>query len=151
MPRQPGAAARHSSSASFACAGWAWLGGAATVAVRTVERGGQANNHESGIGMSNYETLLIEPVADHVVLVTLNRPASANALNTAMGLELFDYFEKIAMAPGDLRCVIVTGAGDKAFCAGGDLKQRHGAIDPCGWRTGAGARSRPPGRVATRR
>lgn len=83
--------------------------------------------------MSSYETLLVEPVADHVMLVTLNRPASANALNTAMGLELVDYFEKIAMAPGDLRCVILIGAGDKAFCAGGDLKQRHGMSDAA-WR-----------------
>ena len=98
-----------------------------------MERGGQANNYKSGIGMSNYETLVVEPVADHVVLVTLNRPASANALNTAMGLELVDYFEKIAMAPGDLRCVILTGAGEKAFCAGGDLKQRHGMSDAA-WR-----------------
>ena len=83
--------------------------------------------------MSKYETLLVEPVADRVVLVTLNRPASANALNTAMGLELVDYFEAIAMAPGDLRCVILTGAGEKAFCSGGDLKQRNGMTDAA-WR-----------------
>lgn len=98
-----------------------------------MDRSGKVDNHESGIGMTNYETLLIELAADHVVLVTLNRPASANALNTAMGLELVDYFEKIAMTPGDLRCVILTGAGQKAFCSGGDLKQRHGMTDAA-WR-----------------
>jgi enoyl-CoA hydratase len=98
-----------------------------------VASGRLGNNDESGVGMSSYETLLVEPVADHVILVTLNRPASANALNTAMGLELVDYFEKIAMAPGDLRCVILIGAGEKAFCAGGDLKQRHGMTDAA-WR-----------------
>ena len=50
--------------------------------------------------MSPYDTLIVEPVADHVVLVTMNRPASANALNTAMGQDLFAFFEATAMHPG---------------------------------------------------
>ena len=38
-------------------------------------------------------------------------------------------FGPLAFTPGDLRCVVLTGAGDKAFCAGGDLKERHGMTD----------------------
>lgn len=35
-------------------------------------------------------------------------------------------FQKYSEEPGDVRCVILTGSGDKAFCAGGDLKERNG-------------------------
>lgn len=83
--------------------------------------------------MTGYSTLLVEQVADQVALVTMNRPASANALNTAMGVELVYYFEAAAGTNKDLRCIILTGAGDKAFCAGGDLKERNGMSDAA-WR-----------------
>lgn len=75
------------------------------------------------------ETLLIERPEDHVVLVTMNRPDVANALNTQMGRDLMTWFEEIALDPGDVRCIVLTGAGDKAFCAGGDLKERKGMTD----------------------
>ncbi len=74
----------------------------------------------------DYETLLVEPRGEHVLLVTLNRPDLLNALNTQLGLDLVDLFESIAMQPGALRCIVLTGAGSKGFCAGGDLKQRDG-------------------------
>ncbi|MES2631416.1 MAG: enoyl-CoA hydratase-related protein [Pseudomonadota bacterium] len=73
-----------------------------------------------------YETLLIAPQDEHVLLVTMNRPDVLNALNTQLGLDLVDLFESIAMNPGKLRCVVLTGTGAKGFCAGGDLKQRDG-------------------------
>lgn len=75
---------------------------------------------------SQYETLLVAPQDEHVLLVTLNRPDLLNALNTQMGLDLVDLFESIAMSPGRLRCIVLTGSGAKGFCAGGDLKQRDG-------------------------
>lgn len=75
---------------------------------------------------NHYETLLVAPQDDHVLLVTLNRPDVLNALNTQMGLDLVDLFESIAMSPGRLRCIVLTGSGAKGFCAGGDLKQRDG-------------------------
>lgn len=75
---------------------------------------------------TTYETLLVAPQDDHVLLVTLNRPDVLNALNTQMGLDLVDLFESIAMSPGPLRCIVLTGTGAKGFCAGGDLKQRDG-------------------------
>jgi enoyl-CoA hydratase len=75
---------------------------------------------------TDYETLLVEPQGEQVLLVTLNRPGVLNALNTQMGLDLVDLFESIAMNPGKLRCIVLTGTGAKGFCAGGDLKQRDG-------------------------
>jgi enoyl-CoA hydratase len=72
---------------------------------------------------TNYDTLLVAPQDEYVLLVTLNRPESMNALNTQMGLDLVDLFEGLTLEPGAWRCIVITGAG-KGFCAGGDLKQR---------------------------
>ncbi len=77
----------------------------------------------------DYQTLLISDPAAHVQQVSFNRPESANALNTHMGLDTMHYFEALALDPGAVRCVVLTGAGDKAFCAGGDLKERNGMSD----------------------
>lgn len=73
-----------------------------------------------------YETLVLENPVAYVLQITLNRPEVANAFNTQMATDLMHCFEALALEPGDNRCVILTGAGDKAFCAGGDLKQRDG-------------------------
>jgi enoyl-CoA hydratase/carnithine racemase len=62
----------------------------------------------------------------HVLLVTMNRPQSANALNTQMGLDFLDLWTRLTDRPGEVRCVVLTGAGEKIFCAGGDLKERNG-------------------------
>ncbi len=78
---------------------------------------------------TDYQTLLIERPAEHVVVLTMNRPDAANALNTQMGLDLMTWFEQIGLDPADARCIVLTGSGDKAFCAGGDLKERKGMSD----------------------
>jgi enoyl-CoA hydratase len=78
---------------------------------------------------TNYETLLIAPAEDHVVVLTMNRPETSNAMNTKMGRELTGWFEEITLQPGEVRCIVLTGAGEKAFCAGGDLKERKGMTD----------------------
>jgi len=78
---------------------------------------------------STYETLELERVSEHIVLVTLNRPHVANALNTQMGLDLRDLWMGLYVEQDDIRCAVVTGAGDRAFCAGGDLKERDGMTD----------------------
>jgi enoyl-CoA hydratase/carnithine racemase len=75
-----------------------------------------------------YETLQIETLAEHVIGVSLNRPEAMNAINTQMGRDLVACFEGLALDPADVRCVVLTGAG-KAFCAGGDLKERKGMSD----------------------
>jgi len=77
----------------------------------------------------NYETLRLEEPAPGLLVVTLNRPEVRNALNTQMGRDLRDLFVPLKFTPGDLRCIVITGAGDKAFCAGGDLKERKGMSD----------------------
>ena len=76
--------------------------------------------------MTSFETLLISKPAPHVLQVTLNRPEAANAFNTQMALDLVSAFETVAMEPGDIRAIILTGSGTRAFCAGGDLKERNG-------------------------
>ena len=78
---------------------------------------------------SDFETLIVEPRDGHILLVTLNRPDAANALNTRMGLDLVELFELFSVDIAGLRAIVLTGAGPKAFCAGGDLKQRNGMTD----------------------
>jgi len=76
-----------------------------------------------------YETLTVILVEPHILRVTLNRPEAANAFNTQMSRELMELFEAFQLDLYDLRAIIVTGAGEKAFCAGGDLKERKGMTD----------------------
>ncbi len=77
----------------------------------------------------DYATLQVEKRDEHVLLVTLNRPDVLNALNTQMGKDQLDLWTRLAAEPGEVRCVVVTGSGARAFCAGGDLKERHGMND----------------------
>lgn len=76
-----------------------------------------------------FATLRAEDRGDGLVLLTLNRPEVANALNTQMGRDLLGFFEGVNAAPAQARCVVLTGAGARAFCAGGDLKERNGMTD----------------------
>ncbi len=78
---------------------------------------------------TDFETLLVERTQDHVLIVTLNRPQAANAMNTRMGEDLLELFEGFQLETEGVRAIIVTGAGQKAFCAGGDLKERNGMTD----------------------
>jgi enoyl-CoA hydratase len=77
----------------------------------------------------SYPTLEISAPQSLTLLVTLTRPEVANAMNTQMGLDLLDLFHTIAGAPNEQRCIVLTGAGSRAFCAGGDLKERNGMTD----------------------
>ena len=77
----------------------------------------------------NYQTLLVEERDEHVLLVTLNRPQVLNAHNTQMGKDKLDLWTRLTAEPGAIRCVVLTGAGERAFCAGGDLKERDGMTD----------------------
>ncbi|GAA3870146.1 enoyl-CoA hydratase-related protein [Leifsonia kafniensis] len=58
-----------------------------------------------------------------VALITLNRPHADNAITTEMGALLTDVVEEIAVRTA-VRVVILTGAGDRAFSVGSDLRQR---------------------------
>jgi enoyl-CoA hydratase/carnithine racemase len=74
----------------------------------------------------SYATLALEMVEPHVLVIKLNRPEVANAINTQMGHDMLDLWRRLTDNSGDVRCAILTGTGDKIFCAGGDLKERNG-------------------------
>jgi len=59
---------------------------------------------------------------DHVLTVTINRPERRNALHPPAHVEMEEVFDRF-QADDDLWVAIITGAGDKAFCAGNDLKE----------------------------
>ena len=67
----------------------------------------------------SYENILYEK-QDGVATITLNRPERRNAFNVATALELRRAWEDVKKDPAVV-CVIVTGAGDKAFCTGMDV------------------------------
>lgn len=79
--------------------------------------------------VGEFETLTLEAMDGHVLVVTLDRPQVRNALNTQMGFDLRDLWTELYRDAGATRCVVLTGRGDKAFCAGGDLKERNGMTD----------------------
>ncbi len=68
--------------------------------------------------------VLLEYVSDEqVALITLNRPHADNAITTEMGAHLTEILETIAVRPA-VRVAIITGAGERAFSVGSDLRQR---------------------------
>jgi enoyl-CoA hydratase len=79
--------------------------------------------------METKATLRVEERPDGVLLLTLDRPEVANAFNTQSALDLDAVFRRIGAAP---RCVVLTGAGDRAFCSGADLKERS-TLDDAQW------------------
>ncbi len=76
-----------------------------------------------------YETLKLERIDTHLLVVTLNRPHAANSTNTQMGLDFLDLWTGLYIDQEDIRCIVLTGAGDKIFAAGGDLKERNEMTD----------------------
>jgi enoyl-CoA hydratase len=69
----------------------------------------------------NFETILTEQTGA-VTTITLNRPQALNALNSQVLEELIAAFAAFEADP-DQRCAILTGAGEKAFAAGADIKE----------------------------
>jgi methylglutaconyl-CoA hydratase len=69
--------------------------------------------------------ILVEDKPNGVVWVTLNRPERLNALSRDVNLQLSDIAHSFEQRE-DVRVVVLTGAGDKAFCSGADLKERKG-------------------------
>ncbi len=66
------------------------------------------------------EPHLLSELRDGVLLLTLNRPAARNAISPEMACRLADALEGAA-ADDAVRVVVLTGAGERAFCSGGDL------------------------------
>ena len=59
-----------------------------------------------------------------VAVITLNRPHADNAITTEMGARLTEILESVAVTPS-IRVAVLTGAGDRAFSVGSDLRQRN--------------------------
>jgi len=75
--------------------------------------------------MPTYQTLLYE-LANGVLTITLNRPDVYNAFNEQMKKDLNDALKEADKDP-NVRCLVLRGAGEKAFCSGQDLKEHAGA------------------------
>jgi enoyl-CoA hydratase/carnithine racemase len=68
-------------------------------------------------------SVLLHTVEDGIAVVTLNRPEALNSINRALRMEMMELFPALDMRP-DVKVIVITGAGDKAFCTGADLKER---------------------------
>jgi len=71
--------------------------------------------------MNNYKTVLYQ-ADDHVATVTLNRPDVHNAQNDTLRRELHQIFTALTI-DDDVKVIVVTGAGDRAFSAGADIRE----------------------------
>jgi len=72
------------------------------------------------------QPVLVEYVSGgRIAVITLNRPHADNAITTEMGARLTEILETIAVRPA-IRVAIITGAGERAFSVGSDLRQRKG-------------------------
>lgn len=71
------------------------------------------------------KTLQLTHENEHILIVTLQRPEVRNAINSVMMQELQQLWQTEAPKQIHLRCIVLTGGGDKAFCAGADLKERR--------------------------
>src|SRR5436190_17575634 len=75
--------------------------------------------------MPTYETSLYT-ITDGVCVITLNRPDVYNAFNEQMKKEVNDALKEAERDPA-ARCLVIRGAGEKAFCSGQDLKEHAGS------------------------
>lgn len=73
------------------------------------------------------DTLVYEGHGD-VAVIRLNRPDRMNAIGGSMKADLAKAFFDLARNDDAVRCVVVTGTGNKAFCAGADIKERAESI-----------------------
>lgn len=71
------------------------------------------------------KTVSVEKRRDGIAIVTLSRPDAANALSIQMVYDLHCLVVNLKNDP-NVRVIILTGDGEKAFCAGADLKERNG-------------------------
>jgi len=77
----------------------------------------------------DFQTLKYE-VREGAALITLNRPERMNSIGGSMKEDLRQAFFELARGDEAIRAVILTGAGERAFCAGADIKERAGNALP---------------------
>src|SRR3989442_10833968 len=69
------------------------------------------------------DSILVEKTQG-VAIVTMNRPEQLNAMNAQLGAELREAVTRMS-ADDDVGCIVITGAGDRAFSAGGDIHEHR--------------------------
>lgn len=89
----------------------------------------------------SYETILYE-VKNHIAYITLNRPQVMNAISLQMSREIIDACEQVRK-DSEIRVCILTGAGEKAFCTGLDLKERAKQVEESSFFAKRRARNEP--------
>src|SRR5215213_10879271 len=75
-------------------------------------------------GALSPSVLLAVDAESHIATLTLNRPEALNAISRQLAVELLATCNALTERE-DVQAVIVTGAGERAFCAGADLKERR--------------------------
>jgi enoyl-CoA hydratase/carnithine racemase len=79
--------------------------------------------------MTTMDKEILFEARNHIGFVTLNRPAVLNALSSSMLLQMHAQLRQWAL-DASIYAVVVRGAGDKAFCAGGDVRAVHASFTP---------------------
>jgi len=75
------------------------------------------------------QPLVIEERHGAVAVITLNRPERLHALSQALSIAIDDAFER-AEADPEVGCIVLTGSGERAFCAGADMLEASGVTKP---------------------
>lgn len=84
--------------------------------------------------------ILLTKIEDGVALITLNRPQAMNSIDPELNEQLLQTWDEISRNP-DIRVLVLTGAGDRAFCTGADLKKTMPpAVSAASQLYGAGAK-----------
>ncbi len=78
--------------------------------------------------MNELNDILLKETRGHIRILVLNRPHVMNSINFPMLSALREAVDEVRFDPG-IRVLIITGAGQKAFCAGADLKERRTMSD----------------------
>lgn len=95
--------------------------------LRTIFGGTRTKMQKEWGGISDMikQTVVVEKEYPGIAVITLNRPEAANSLSKQMLQDLREVLQELK-AERAIRVIVLTGAGDKAFCAGADLKERQG-------------------------
>jgi enoyl-CoA hydratase/3-hydroxyacyl-CoA dehydrogenase len=98
------------------------------------ERAGEGGFHDSGEGSENgeemsFETIRIEYPGDRVGKIVLDRPQRMNTVSPTMLDELEEAVDHLE-ADAEVRCLLLEGAGDRAFSAGADVQGMAGSVSP---------------------
>jgi enoyl-CoA hydratase/carnithine racemase len=82
-------------------------------------------------GTDGGATAVLCQIRNHIAFITLNRPAALNALSLEMIFELRALLQRCAI-DGEVRAILLKGAGEKAFCAGGDIRALYQSFKESG-------------------